>query len=131
MNELSDGTFGAIAPEHYSDIAYTIARNWQSITARLFHQSNKVCQYSFPIPVDTHFSKSLTDEVVVVRFKDDYRILAKTEAEGRHAIKTLQLSLREFKLELNEEKTEIHQLPDGNAPFNTSLRHDQPDNISL
>ncbi len=52
-NELSDRIFGAISPEHCSDIAYTIARNWKSITACLFHKNNKVCSYSFPIPIDT------------------------------------------------------------------------------
>ena len=46
-------------------------------------------------------------------FKDDYRILAKTEREGRTVVKQLQAALKEYRLELNDEKTEVHKLPDG------------------
>lgn len=63
--------------------------------------------------VDRRLSKLLSDEVVVVRFKDDYRILAKSESSGRDVIKNLQNSLKEFRLELNDEKTEFYKLPDG------------------
>lgn len=226
-NEFSDKPFGIMAPEHYSDIAFYIARNWKTITSCLFNSRNKVCSYSFPIPVDvrtpgrlgklrsgrmiyefiemaendlsslaygfkyilktdiknfyasiythsiawavhgkrrirrgnernnyklvgnrldklfqgandgctngipigpavsdlvaelilsavdTDFSKKIGDDVLAVRFKDDYRILAKSEESGRKAIKQLQSSLREFKLELNEDKTTISTLPDG------------------
>ena len=49
----------------------------------------------------------------MVRFKDDYRILAKSEDAGRHIIKSLQSALKEFRLELNDEKTELFRLPDG------------------
>ena len=63
--------------------------------------------------VDRRFSQSLGNEVIVVRFKDDYRILARTQEIGRTAIKKLQAALREYRLELNEEKTSCHVLPDG------------------
>jgi hypothetical protein len=49
----------------------------------------------------------------VVRFKDDYRILAKSEQDGRTVVKDLQAALKEYRLELNDEKTEVHKLPDG------------------
>jgi hypothetical protein len=225
-NELSDRVFGIYPPEHNSDIAYTIARNWKAVVAIMFDR-NKVCSYSFPIPLDsnhpgtvgklrsgrmiyefiemaendlasiafkykflfktdvknfypsiyTHgiawaihgkkrirkarnrhnfglfgnrldklaqcandgctngipigpavsdvlseivlaavdrqLSRSLNNTVVVVRFKDDYRILAKSEADGKKVIKQLQSSLRQYKLELNEEKTDMSRLPGG------------------
>jgi hypothetical protein len=225
--ELTDRTFGIIDPEIHSDIAFTIADNWDEIVNCIFHQDNKVCSYSFPIPVndkkpgmigelrsgrmiyefiemaendvasiafrykyllktdiknfypsiythsipwslheksvvrhpsnrqnydfignrldklfqnandgctngvpigpvvsdiiseivlsgvDRELSKSLKNDVVVVRFKDDYRILAKSEIEGRSVIKALQAALKEYRLELNDGKTEIHRLPNG------------------
>jgi hypothetical protein len=63
--------------------------------------------------VDRTLSKSLSAQVLVVRFKDDYRVLSKTEQEGRSVIKALQAALKEYRLELNDEKTEVHKLPDG------------------
>lgn len=229
--DLTDRTFGMIHPNIHSDIAFEIADNWDDIVNCIFHQDNKICSYSFPIPVDdnklgeigglrsgrmiyewiemaendlasiafkykylittdiknfypsiyTHsipwalhgkefirnenrqnynlvgnrldklfqnandgctngipigpavsdiiselvlsgvdrgLSKSLTDEsltdnVVVVRFKDDYRILAKDESSGRSTIKLLQSALKEYKLELHDGKTEVYSLPNG------------------
>lgn len=225
--ELTDRTFGIIHPELHSDIALILARNWKFVVKCLFHQSNKVFAYSFPIPLDgsapgkvgrlrsgrmiyefiemaehdgaavayrykvlittdvknfypsvyTHsipwalhgkklirrgsnrrdyrffgnrldklfqnandsctngipigpavsdliaelilsgvdrqLSRSLNDNVLVVRFKDDYRILAKTEQEGISAVKSLQSALKDYRLELNDEKTKVHVLPSG------------------
>lgn len=225
--ELTDRTLGIIQPHIHSDIATAIARNWKKLLGCLFHKDNKVCSYSFPIPLDrkkpgtigrlrsgrliyefiemaehdtaslayrykylittdvknfypsiyTHsipwaihgkkavragnnrwnydlfgnrldklfqsanegytngipigpvvsdliaevilsgvdraLSKGLNQDVFVVRFKDDYRILAKTEEKGKSVIKALQVALKEFSLELNEEKTELHKLPNG------------------
>jgi hypothetical protein len=225
--ELTDRTFGIIHPEIHSDIAQTLSRNWKTVIGCLFHRSNKVFAYSFPIPLDrktpggvgrlrsgrmiyefiemaendsaavayrykylittdiknfypslyTHsipwalhgkklirkdanrynyqffgnrldklfqnandgctngipigpaasdlvseivlagvdrqLSKSLDDKVLVVRFKDDYRILAKTEQDGRSVIKALQATLKDYRLELNDEKTKFHELPSG------------------
>lgn len=225
--ELTDKTFGIIDPELHSDISYTIAMNWKTILGCIFNKKNKVCSYSFPVPVDarnfghigglrsgrmiyefiemaendlasiaynykyllktdiknfypsiythsiswaihgkkiirkgtnrhnyTYFgnrldklfqnandgctngvpigpvvsdliaeivlsgvdrlmSKYLPDDVTVVRFKDDYSILAMNEADGRAVIKLLQSSLKEFRLELNDEKTEVYKLPNG------------------
>jgi hypothetical protein len=48
-----------------------------------------------------------------VRFKDDYRILVSSKADARKVIKMLQMSLKEFNLELSDEKTTISALPDG------------------
>lgn len=55
----------------------------------------------------------MANDVVIVRFKDDYRILAKSEAKGRVVVKSLQAALKEYRLELNDDKTEIHKLPNG------------------
>ena len=51
--------------------------------------------------VDRLLSKKLNRKVFVVRFKDDYRILAKEEADGKSVIKDLQAALKEYRLELN------------------------------
>lgn len=56
---------------------------------------------------------NLLDDVLTVRFKDDYRILAQDEQTGRTVTKELQSAAREFHLELHEDKTEFHALPDG------------------
>jgi hypothetical protein len=94
---------------------------------KLFQNANDGCTNGIPIgpvvsdmiaelvlsSVDRLFSKSLGENVFVVRFKDDYRILAKTEEDGRSAIKALQDALKEHRLELNDEKTQFHRLPNG------------------
>lgn len=99
---------------------------------KLFQNANDGCTNGIPIGpavsdliaelvlsgVDLHFSKSLKKagldkSVLVVRFKDDYRLLATKTDDGRTALKLLQSALREFRLELNEDKTESRQLPDG------------------
>jgi hypothetical protein len=49
---LTDRTFGIIHPKIHSDIAYTIAQNWDDVVNCIFHDDNLVCSYSFPIPVD-------------------------------------------------------------------------------
>jgi Reverse transcriptase (RNA-dependent DNA polymerase) len=49
----------------------------------------------------------------VVRFKDDYRILCRSEEDGRRLIKMIQTALREYDLEIAEDKTAIHLLPEG------------------
>jgi len=229
--DVTDRTFSVMHPEIHSDIARTIARNWKTLLRRIFHKDNKVCSYSFPIPLDsrkkgsvatlrsgrmiyewiamaendlaansyrfnylvktdvknfypsiyTHsipwaihgkkrirkkqnrydfsffgnrldklfqnandgctdgvpigpavsdliaevvlsgvdrllskmIETEIKEEVLVVRFKDDYRILAKTEQDGRSVIKALQAALDEYHLELNAEKTQFHKLPNG------------------
>jgi len=94
---------------------------------KLFQHANDGCTNGVPIgpavsdlvaelvlaAVDRILSDSLTEDVLVVRFKDDYRILAKSEQEGRTVVKNLQAALKEYRLELNDEKTAIHKLPDG------------------
>ncbi len=65
---------------------------------------------------DRIFSKKLTEEQIdceVIRFKDDYRILAKSESDAKNAIKLLQAALKEYNLELSDDKTTISVLPDG------------------
>lgn len=66
--------------------------------------------------VDRIFSRQIDKcgmDIQAVRFKDDYRILVKSEHEGRKAIKLLQSSLKEYNLELSDEKTTISNLPEG------------------
>ena len=235
--DYTDRTFGVVDPETNSDIAYTLAKNWKAVVKMAFHPSNKVCTYSFPIPLDaktpgsvgrlrsgrmiyefiemaendiaaiahrfkylvktdvknfypsvyTHsipwalhgkkrirkganrydfgyfgnrldklfqslndectngipigpavsdlaaemvmsavdriVSASIPDDVIVVRFKDDYRILAKSEDDARSIIKALQGALKEYRLELNDEKTQFHKLPGGIFREWVSLYH--------
>lgn len=52
-------------------------------------------------------------ECEAVRFKDDYRILVSSDADARKVIKILQVALKEYNLELSDEKTTISALPDG------------------
>lgn len=66
--------------------------------------------------VDRILSKSIRDrkiECELVRFKDDYRILVKSESDGRKTIKLLQAALKEYNLELSDSKTVISPLPTG------------------
>ncbi len=99
---------------------------------KLFQNANDGCTNGIPVGpavsdmaseivlsgVDRMLSKRLTkrnlaEKVCVVRFKDDYRVLARTREEGRSVIKELQAALKEYRLELNDEKTEVHDLPKG------------------
>jgi hypothetical protein len=94
---------------------------------KLFQNANDGCTNGLPIgpavsdliaeivlsEVDRQLSKSLNGNTIVVRFKDDYRILAKHEQDGIGAIKSLQAALKEYHLELNDEKTQSHRLPNG------------------
>jgi hypothetical protein len=225
--DYTDRTFGVIDPELHSDLAYAFASNWDTVLGAIFHPDNRVCSYSFPVPLDsnnpgsvgqlrsgrmiyefiemaendiaaiahrfkfliksdvknfypsiyTHsipwalhgktfireganrhnydfvgnrldklfqhsndkctnglpigpavsdiaaelvmsavdrqLSALIPQDAVVVRFKDDYRILVRTESEGKTIIKALQAALKDYRLELNDEKTQFHSLPNG------------------
>ncbi len=225
--DYTDRTFGVIDPELHSDLAYEFSSNWDIVLDQIFDPKNKVCSYSFPVPLDsknpgsvgqlrsgrmiyefiemaendiaaiahrfkfliksdvknfypsiyTHsiswalhgkayirkagnrqnysifgnrvdklfqysndgctnglpigpaisdiaaeivmsavdrqLSDSLPEGAVVMRFKDDYRILVRTEADGRSIVKDLQAALKDYRLELNDEKTQFHSLPNG------------------
>ena len=66
--------------------------------------------------VDRALSKSVVSiglDCEMTRFKDDYRILVRGESDGESVIKLLQAALKRFDLELSEQKTSIHELPDG------------------
>ncbi len=98
---------------------------------KLFQNANDGCTNGIPIGpavsdliaevvlagVDRVLSNKIKDkigdDVVLVRFKDDYRILAKTEEDGKSAIKALQSAVSEYHLELHDEKTQFHKLPSG------------------
>lgn len=49
--ELTDRTFGIIAPKIYHDIVWYLINSWEEILKVLFRPQNKICSYSFPIPV--------------------------------------------------------------------------------
>jgi len=97
---------------------------------RLFQYANDGCTNGIPIgpvvsdviaeivasAVDRHLTKLLKNESIdyeAVRFKDDYRILVKSESDAKKVIKSLQTALKEYNLELSDEKTKITALPDG------------------
>ncbi|KDB62769.1 RNA-directed DNA polymerase [Bordetella bronchiseptica B18-5 (C3)] len=97
---------------------------------KLFQNANDGCTNGIPIgpvvsdligeliaaAVDRIFTKAIRLKGIdceAVRFKDDYRILVKSESDGKTAIKLLQASLKEYGLELSDEKTRIYSLPNG------------------
>lgn len=97
---------------------------------RLFQRANDACTNGVPVGpvvsdivaeivasgVDRVFTKYVDEcqlSCEAVRFKDDYRILVATENDGKRAIKLLQSALKEYNLEINEDKTTITRLPDG------------------
>jgi hypothetical protein len=97
---------------------------------KLFQNANDGCTNGIPIgpvvsdivseivasAVDRLFCREMAKmaiEYEAVRFKDDYRILVKTSEDGKAAIKALQKSLKEYNLELSDEKTQISSLPNG------------------
>jgi hypothetical protein len=97
---------------------------------KLFQNANDGCTVGVPIgsvvadiigeliasSVDIVFSKQVKKLAIdcrVVRFKDDYRILVKNINDSKRVISALQIALKEFKLELNDEKTKVFSLPSG------------------
>lgn len=97
---------------------------------RLFQRVNDGCTNGIPIgPVVSDLAaeiiasavdRSLTQAVrkagitcEVVRFKDDYRFLVRSEEDGAHLVKLLQAALKEYSLEVSESKTSIQRLPEG------------------
>jgi hypothetical protein len=96
---------------------------------KLFQNSNDGCTNGIAIgpivsdliselilsAIDTEISRKLREDdgYLLVRFKDDYRILCRDEGSAHKAIKTLQDVYKEHKLTLNEDKTEIKLLPEG------------------
>lgn len=97
---------------------------------KLFQMANDGCTNGLPIgpvvsdiaaeivasAVDRVLSRGLQRnqiECAAVRFKDDYRILVSSEEAAKKVIKILQSSLKEYNLELSDEKTTVSALPDG------------------
>ena len=97
---------------------------------KLFQMANDGCTNGLPIgpvvsdiaaeivvsAVDCVLTSKLKEESIeceAVRFKDDYRILVSSEADAKKAVKILQASLKEYNLELSDEKTTVSTLPDG------------------
>jgi hypothetical protein len=66
--------------------------------------------------VDRELTKAIRNEPIeceMTRFKDDYRILVKSDADGRRVVKLLQAALKHYDLELADDKTVLHELPGG------------------
>jgi hypothetical protein len=97
---------------------------------KLFQNSNDGCTNGIPIgpvvsdviseiilaAVDKEVSLELKTkdiDYVGVRFKDDYRFLCHSKNESEIIIKTLQKHLRQYNLNLNEQKSEVKSLPEG------------------
>lgn len=97
---------------------------------RLFQYANDGCTNGLPIgpsvsdiaseiiasAVDCIITRELNKNEIkceAVRFKDDYRILVSSESTGKDIVKIIQASLKEYNLELSDEKTAISSLPDG------------------
>lgn len=101
-----------------------------NILDRLFQNANDGCTNGIPIGpvvseliseivasgVDRKFSELINSKNIkcqAVRYRDDYRILAKSESEAKLIIKLLQEALKEFNLELSDNKTTLQLLPTG------------------
>lgn len=95
---------------------------------KLFQNASDGCTNGLPIgpvvsdliaeivlsAVDLSISKGLlSKDILALRFKDDYRFLCRTKEECKAATKLLQKGLKEFNLLLNEDKTEVSELPEG------------------
>jgi hypothetical protein len=66
--------------------------------------------------IDQNVSLKLEEKNIAflgTRFKDDYRILAKTEEEAKKILKVLSEELHKFNLLISENKTKILCLPEG------------------
>jgi len=50
-SELTDRIFGIYHPKYYHDLVFYIQKHWAQIVNHLFHKSNRIYSYSFPIPV--------------------------------------------------------------------------------
>jgi hypothetical protein len=51
--QLTDRTFGIIAPKIYHDVVWYLINEWQSVINHLFHKDLKIYSYSFPLPVSS------------------------------------------------------------------------------
>ena len=97
---------------------------------KLFQNANDGCTNGIPVgpvvsdiaaeivasAIDIAFTNKANEleiDYEAVRFKDDYRILSKSEYEAKQLVKVLQSALNEYHLELNDEKTTVSPLPDG------------------
>lgn len=49
--QLTDRTFGIIAPKIYHDLVWHLMDEWDLVIKTLFKNQNKIYSYSFPIPV--------------------------------------------------------------------------------
>jgi len=97
---------------------------------KLFQMANDSCSKGLPVgPVVSDIASEIVASAVdrllnaelkrkeieceAVRYKDDYRILVSSEADANTVVKLLQASLKEYHLELSDEKTMVSALPDG------------------
>jgi len=64
--------------------------------------------------IDKEVSQKLNKlKFVATRFKDDYRILCNSEEDAKAILNVLSDELEKYNLLINENKTKIHELPEG------------------
>lgn len=64
--------------------------------------------------VDREVSHSLDGlDILGIRFKDDYKILCKSESDAKTIIEALRKTLKKYSLGLNDEKTKVERCPAG------------------
>lgn len=101
-----------------------------NIIDKLFQSANDGCTNGIPIgsavsdlisevllaAIDKDCSKVLMKadiSFIGVRFKDDYRFLCNSKSDAEKILSSLQNSMRNYNLGLNEGKSEIRELPEG------------------
>src|SRR5690606_37768093 len=58
-SELTDRTFGIMAPKLYHDMVWYLVQEWDLIIKTLFNNTNKIYSYSFPIPISKKANSTL------------------------------------------------------------------------
>jgi hypothetical protein len=64
--------------------------------------------------VDSMFSEYILQDRIdcqAIRFKDDYRVLVKSQDDGNKVIRHLQKAAKQFHLELGDDKTSVQPIP--------------------
>jgi hypothetical protein len=65
--------------------------------------------------MDLMIEKIMKQKLHGVRYIDDYHLYFKTRADAEKALAALHVVTQSFELQINGPKTEIIEIPDGNA----------------
>ncbi len=76
--QLTDRTFGIIAPKIYHDLVWYLMNEWDLIIKILFKTQNKIYSYSFPIPVSKK-SESILGHLRAGRMIYEYLEMAEND----------------------------------------------------